>query len=140
MVEWHKLAQTITSAHTGLLVRALEGQDSIIRCFRFSEDGTYLRRNQAFLHHHATLRPSAPYACISGRESLQVNSGAVSERKKYDSWVASMIGAPAVSNARPSPSCWRFCRLCADSGPSRTVIPTHCGQRSGDCGQLLMSV
>jgi hypothetical protein len=28
----------------------------------------------------------------------------------------------------------------ADSGPSRTVIPTHCGQRSGDCGQLLMSV
>jgi hypothetical protein len=31
-------------------------------------------------------------------------------------------------------------RLSADSGPSRTVIPTHCGQRSGDCGQLLMSV
>jgi phage terminase large subunit-like protein len=28
----------------------------------------------------------------------------------------------------------------ADSGPSRTVIPTHRGQRSGDCGQLLMSV
>ena len=28
----------------------------------------------------------------------------------------------------------------ADSGPSRTAIPTHCGQRSGDCGQLLMSV
>jgi hypothetical protein len=26
----------------------------------------------------------------------------------------------------------------ADSGPSRTVIPTDCGQRSGDCGQLLM--
>jgi hypothetical protein len=31
-------------------------------------------------------------------------------------------------------------RKIADSGPSRTVIPTHCGQRSGDCGQLLMSV
>jgi hypothetical protein len=30
--------------------------------------------------------------------------------------------------------------LRADSGPSRTVIPTHCGQRSGDCGQFLMSV
>jgi hypothetical protein len=28
----------------------------------------------------------------------------------------------------------------ADSGPSRTVIPAHCGQRSGDCGQFLMSV
>lgn len=28
----------------------------------------------------------------------------------------------------------------ADSGPSRTVIPTHRGQRSGDCGQFLMSV
>jgi retron-type reverse transcriptase len=28
----------------------------------------------------------------------------------------------------------------ADSGPSRTVIPTHCGQHSGDCGQFLMSV
>jgi len=28
----------------------------------------------------------------------------------------------------------------ADSGPSRTAIPTHCGQRSGDCGQFLMSV
>jgi hypothetical protein len=27
----------------------------------------------------------------------------------------------------------------ADSGPSRTVIPAHCGQRSGDCGQFLMS-
>jgi hypothetical protein len=33
-----------------------------------------------------------------------------------------------------------FFTLNADSGPSRTVIPTHCGQRSGDCGQLLMSV
>jgi hypothetical protein len=30
--------------------------------------------------------------------------------------------------------------LIADSGPSRTVIPTHRGQRSGDRGQLLMSV
>jgi hypothetical protein len=30
--------------------------------------------------------------------------------------------------------------LSADSGPSRTVIPAHCGQRSGDCGQFLMSV
>jgi len=30
--------------------------------------------------------------------------------------------------------------LHADSGPLRTVIPMHCGQRSGDCGQLLMSV
>jgi hypothetical protein len=29
---------------------------------------------------------------------------------------------------------------CADSGPSRTVIPAHCGQRSGNCGQFLMSV
>jgi hypothetical protein len=29
--------------------------------------------------------------------------------------------------------------VCADSGPSRTVIPAHCGQRSGDCGQFLMS-
>jgi len=28
----------------------------------------------------------------------------------------------------------------ADSGPSRTVIPTHRGQHSGDCGQFLMSV
>jgi len=28
----------------------------------------------------------------------------------------------------------------ADSGPSRTVIPTHRGQRSGDCGQFLTSV
>jgi hypothetical protein len=28
----------------------------------------------------------------------------------------------------------------ADFGPSRTVIPTHRGQHSGDCGQLLMSV
>ena len=29
---------------------------------------------------------------------------------------------------------------CADSGSSRTVIPTDRGQRSGDCGQFLMSV
>jgi hypothetical protein len=28
----------------------------------------------------------------------------------------------------------------ADSGPSRTVIPTHRGQRSGDRGQFPMSV
>jgi hypothetical protein len=28
----------------------------------------------------------------------------------------------------------------ADSDPSRTVIPTDRGQRSGDCGQFLMSV
>jgi hypothetical protein len=28
----------------------------------------------------------------------------------------------------------------ADSGPLRTAIPTHRGQRSGDCGQFLMSV
>ena len=32
------------------------------------------------------------------------------------------------------------CFVNANSGPSRTVIPTHRGQRSGDCGQLLMSV
>jgi hypothetical protein len=31
-------------------------------------------------------------------------------------------------------------KLTADSGPSRTVIPAHCGQQSGDCGQFLMSV
>jgi hypothetical protein len=31
-------------------------------------------------------------------------------------------------------------RHAADSGPSRTVIPTHRGQRSGDRGQLPMSV
>jgi hypothetical protein len=31
-------------------------------------------------------------------------------------------------------------RLRADSGPLRTVIPTHRGQHSGDRGQLLMSV
>ena len=28
----------------------------------------------------------------------------------------------------------------ADSGRLRTAIPTHRGQRSGDCGQFLMSV
>jgi hypothetical protein len=28
----------------------------------------------------------------------------------------------------------------AAAGLSRTVIPAHCGQRSGDCGQFLMSV
>jgi hypothetical protein len=28
----------------------------------------------------------------------------------------------------------------ADSGPSRTVVPAHHGQHSGDCGQFLMSV
>ena len=33
-----------------------------------------------------------------------------------------------------------FKLLGADSGPSRTPIPAHCGQRSGDCGQFLMSV
>jgi hypothetical protein len=37
---------------------------------------------------------------------------------------------------RPAASCL----VCADSGPSRTVIPMHRGQRSGDCGQLPMSV
>jgi hypothetical protein len=31
-------------------------------------------------------------------------------------------------------------RASSDSGPSRTVIPVHRGQRSGDCGQLPMSV
>ena len=31
-------------------------------------------------------------------------------------------------------------RIVADSGPSRTVIPTHRGQRSGDYGQFLTSV
>jgi hypothetical protein len=30
--------------------------------------------------------------------------------------------------------------MSADSGASRTVIPAHCGQHSGDCGQFLMSV
>jgi hypothetical protein len=30
-------------------------------------------------------------------------------------------------------------RKYADSGPLRTVIPTHCGQHSGDRGQLLMT-
>jgi GAF domain-containing protein len=30
--------------------------------------------------------------------------------------------------------------LAADSGPSRTVIPAHRGQHSGDRGQFLMSV
>ena len=30
--------------------------------------------------------------------------------------------------------------MTADSGPLRTPIPAHCGQRSGDCGQFLMSV
>ncbi|MDH5274712.1 MAG: hypothetical protein OEY13_16765, partial [Gammaproteobacteria bacterium] len=28
----------------------------------------------------------------------------------------------------------------AGSGALRTPIPAHCGQRSGDCGQFLMSV
>jgi hypothetical protein len=28
----------------------------------------------------------------------------------------------------------------AESGPSRTVIPAHRGQRSGDCGQFLTNV
>ena len=28
----------------------------------------------------------------------------------------------------------------ADSGPSRTVVPAHRGQHSGDCGQFLTSV
>ena len=28
----------------------------------------------------------------------------------------------------------------AESGPTRTPIPAHCGQRSGDCGQFLMRV
>ena len=28
----------------------------------------------------------------------------------------------------------------ADSSASRTLIPAHCGQHSGDCGQFLMSV
>ena len=31
-------------------------------------------------------------------------------------------------------------RRIADSGPSRTVIPAHRGQHSGDRGQFLMSV
>ena len=35
---------------------------------------------------------------------------------------------------------WKMQLQDANSGPSRTVIPTHRGQRSGDCGQLLMSV
>ena len=29
--------------------------------------------------------------------------------------------------------------LTADSDPSRTVIPAHRGQRSGDCGQFPIS-
>jgi hypothetical protein len=33
-----------------------------------------------------------------------------------------------------------FERLVADSGPSRTVIPIHRGQRSCDCGQFLKIV
>jgi len=37
--------------------------------------------------------------------------------------------------------CWQAAHdLAADSGPLRTAIPTHRGQRSGDCGQFLMSV
>jgi len=34
----------------------------------------------------------------------------------------------------------RIPRPLADSGPSRTVIPAHRGQHSGDRGQFLMSV
>jgi hypothetical protein len=33
-----------------------------------------------------------------------------------------------------------FTQELADSAASRTVIPMHRGQRSGDCGQLPMSV
>jgi len=33
-----------------------------------------------------------------------------------------------------------FLKQGADSGPSRTVIPAHRGQHSGDRGQFLMSV
>jgi hypothetical protein len=60
-----------------------------------------------------------------------------------------VAAAPAASGARCNSACGRttaLTRRCkqldriADSGPSRTVVPTHRGQRSGDCGQLLMSV
>jgi hypothetical protein len=46
------------------------------------------------------------------------------------------------SGQQPTTDLWPFNpnTNIADSGPSRTVIPTHCGQRSGDCGQFLMSV
>jgi len=50
-------------------------------------------------------------------------------------WLSSTTWVVTIFS-RNSPR-WKYG---ADSGPSRTVIPAHCGQQSGDCGQFLMSV
>jgi hypothetical protein len=55
-------------------------------------------------------------------------------------------GGPLLTALHRTPRIVPFTRsgtlseFLADSGPSRTVIPTHRGQRSGDRGQLPMSV
>jgi outer membrane immunogenic protein len=65
------------------------------------------------------------------------------------SWArtGSSFNAPWTTNPGAAPVPGSFTSMSstlewvsADSGPSRTVIPAHCGQQSGDCGQFLMSV
>jgi hypothetical protein len=74
---------------------------------------------------------------VSGiRATVEVAHEALIQRwPTLRAWVAQ-----SRENLRARTAILRSMNECADSGPSRTVIPTHCGQRSGDCGQLLMSV
>jgi hypothetical protein len=50
------------------------------------------------------------------------------------------LSSRASTLSRATTDGWPLRNVSADSGPLRTVIPTHRGQHSGDRGQLLMSV
>jgi hypothetical protein len=72
--------------------------------------------------------------------SLLSNGVALSFHGKRTAMEIARRVRPRVMRREPRLHVGPVKQQAADSGPSRTVIPTHCGQRSGDCGQLLMSV
>jgi hypothetical protein len=63
----------------------------------------------------------------------------IQSRREFYDWLAKTIRINGIEEVeRDTRHCLR--QQDADSGPSRTVVPTHRGQRSDDCGRLLMSV
>ena len=86
------------------------------------------------------LSPKAIYALASGKYDdevveLVLSAAATAQRHLNETDVSDIAKRGAMAAILKE-----IRDRGADSGPSRTVIPTHCGQRSGDCGQLLMSV
>jgi len=74
------------------------------------------------------------FRCAAALTSMRVQPKRMGSKARIISLLLSVaLGSCANANNPPT-------GFTADSGPSRTVIPAHCGQRSGDCGQFLMSV